>query len=86
LETARQILSVLGVFGLLGAVLWALRGGGFAALRVRGGCPRKIESMERLALTANHSLHLVRIGEREVLLATHPHGCSLLIERDGGSR
>jgi flagellar biogenesis protein FliO len=86
LEIARQMLSVLGVFALLGALLWVLRGGGFAALRVRGGRPRKIESIERLALTANHSLHLVRIGDREVLLATHPQGCSLLIEHPGGSQ
>ena len=86
MEIARQVLSVLGVFALLGGLLWMLRRGGFASLRVGGGRPRKIESLERMALTANHSLHLVRIGEREVLLATHPQGCSLLIEHEGGSQ
>ena len=39
---------------------------------------KRLESIERLTLTATHSLHLVRIGEREVVVATHPQGCTLL--------
>jgi hypothetical protein len=35
-------------------------------------------AMERLALTPQHTLHLVRINGREVLVATHPQGCSVV--------
>jgi len=52
-----------------------------------GGFPRRgpagariLETVERLALTPQHSLHLVRVGGREVVVATHPQGSTLLIE------
>jgi flagellar biogenesis protein FliO len=32
--------------------------------------------VERLALTPQHSLHLVRVGERTILVAAFPGGCS----------
>jgi hypothetical protein len=35
-------------------------------------------AVERLALTPQHTLHLVCIHGREVLLATHPQGCSAI--------
>jgi len=35
-------------------------------------------ALERLALTPQHTLHLVRIQGREVLVATHPQGCSVV--------
>ena len=68
---------------------WARRCGRCAAaarLRLPGamrpaGRGRSLESVERLALTPQHSLHLVRIGGREVVVATHPQGCALLTER-----
>ncbi len=41
---------------------------------------KALATMERLALTPHHSLHLVRIQGREVVVATHPHGCTLLSE------
>lgn len=85
MEMARQILSVLAVFGLLGAMLWLLRGGGRVRFRGLGAGPRpkQLASLERLPLTANHALHLVRIGSREVVVATHPQGCALLVEHNG---
>lgn len=91
----RQILSVLFVFLLLGGALFALRGGRLGAVRwgsLRwnssrfGRAPARTKSlatMERLALTPQHSLHLVRIQGREVVVATHPHGCTVL--SDGGT-
>jgi flagellar biogenesis protein FliO len=84
-EIARQVLSVLAVFALLGGALWALRRGGSASF---GRWPRakkrvkSIESLERLALTPQHSLHLVRIEGRELVVATHPQGCVLLTDTD----
>jgi len=79
-EIARQIFSVLLVFALLGVGLWALRKGSFrlSLARPSRGRTRSLETLERLALTPQHSLHLVRIGGRELLVATHPQGCTLL--------
>ena len=85
METAREVLPVLVVFALLGAALWTLRRGGlvkFRAMRVVG--LRRLEPIERRALTPHHALHLVRIGGREVVVATHPQGCALLIENNNG--
>jgi hypothetical protein len=47
----------------------------------RGRAPafeRPLERMERLALTPQHMLHLVRIQGREWVVATHPQGCAFL--------
>ena len=97
----RQLFSVLLVFALLGAAVWALRRGGATgqrgALRIgslrigalapfrlgfgrRPGSGRSLASLERLALTPQHSLHLVRIHGREIVVATYPHGCAVLTE------
>ena len=39
---------------------------------------KSLATMERLALTPLHSLHLVRIQGREMVVATHPRGCTVL--------
>lgn len=81
MDIVRQILAVLLVFGLLGAALWALRRRG----SLRGGLPfrppgrgRALEVVERLALTPQHSLHIVRIRSRELVVATYPNGSVVL--------
>jgi flagellar biogenesis protein FliO len=87
----RQLFSVLLVFVLLGGALVLLRRGSLASLHlgwfrlaspVAGSKPRTkaLVSLERIALTPQHSLHLVRIQGREVVVATHPQGCELLNE------
>jgi flagellar biogenesis protein FliO len=88
MEIARQVSAVLLVFSLLGAALWTLRRAG--RLRLPTGLRpvsrgRSLESVERLALTPTHSLHLVRISGREVVVATYPQGCALLTERAHGA-
>jgi flagellar biogenesis protein FliO len=82
-DVTRQVLSIFFVFALLGLALWTLRRKGAAIPRtwgrkIRG--PRRIESLERLPLTPQHVLHLVRVGGREMIVATHPQGCSVLSE------
>jgi flagellar biogenesis protein FliO len=80
MDVFRQVLSVLLVFSLLAAALWMLRRGGkvsFAGRRVMGNT-KSMATVERLALTPQHTLHIVRIHGREVLLATHPQGCSVV--------
>jgi flagellar biogenesis protein FliO len=84
MDIARQVSAVMLVFALLGAAVWTLRRGGRlrlpAGMRTTGR-GRALESVERLALTPQHSLHLVKIGGREVVVATYPQGCALLTER-----
>lgn len=38
---------------------------------------RSLAPIDRLVLTPQHSLHLVRIRGLEVVVATHPHGCTV---------
>lgn len=79
--TLRQVFSVLLVFSLLGLALWKLRRPGTALRplwRRPGASVRALEPVERLALTPQHVLHLVRVQGREVVVATHPHGCTVL--------
>jgi hypothetical protein len=79
METARQVLTVLAVFAALGGALWALRRGGGAGW---GGIvrrkPGRVEALERVALSPHHAIHLVRFGERTLLVASHAGGCTLL--------
>lgn len=74
-----QMAAVAVVLLLLGATLWALRQRGFAgvALTRRSG-GRRLECLERLPLSPHQVLHLVRMGEIELLLASSPSGCTLL--------
>jgi len=75
-ELWREAAALVVVFGLLAVAVWSLRqrGGG------RAGAAKALASVERLALTPQHTLHRVRIAGHELLLATHPQGCTLLSE------
>jgi hypothetical protein len=39
---------------------------------------RSLERMEKLVLTPQHTLHLIRVQGRDVVVATHPHGCTTI--------
>ncbi len=78
MELLRQILSILFVFGLLGAAwVWLRRRNG---LRPLGGrrVSARLSSVERLALSPHHAVHLVRLGDRCLVVAVHAGGCTLL--------
>ncbi len=86
MDIARQALSVFFVLALLGGALWALRRSAgpwhrLIARRVKDKT-RSLELVERVALTPQHSLHLVRAAGREWLLATHPRGCTVINHGD----
>lgn len=86
--TFRQVFSILLVFSLLGWVLWKLRRPGIptgALWRKPARGARALETLERLTLTPQHSLHLVRVQGREIVVATHPHGCTLMSETRSGA-
>lgn len=76
-----QIFAVLGVLALLGCGIWFLRRRGlvqFAGGKIRRPGARRLEAIERLALTPQHSLHLIRLADRLMLIALSPSGCSLI--------
>ncbi len=79
MEVMEQMAAVAVVLSLLGAALWALRKRGFGGVtlaRKSGG--RRLECLERLSLGPQQMLHLIRMGQTELLVATSPSGCTLL--------
>jgi flagellar biosynthetic protein FliO len=83
MEIAEQITMVLAVFALLGALLWFLKRRGFASMSLfprRGASGRRVEVLERVPLTPQHALHLVRVSDKVLLIGTAPSGCTLLHE------
>jgi flagellar biogenesis protein FliO len=86
-EIARQTLGVAAVLGLLAATLWWLRrwqpGRGLGNSR-RG--PRRIERIERITLTPQHSLELVRFDGAAILLALSPSGVTVLERTEWAAR
>jgi flagellar biogenesis protein FliO len=84
MQLTEQIGMVLLVFALLGGLLWFAKRRGLASIPSfpkglgRGGNGRRLEVLERVALTPQHALHLVRVSERTVLIATGPSSCTLL--------
>jgi len=82
MDIVRQSLAITFVCALLWAAMWLLRKKG--ALRIG---PRKIrgkrgmlESRGKLVLSQQHTIHLVRIGQQDLVLALHPAGVTLLAE------
>jgi len=80
MQLTEQIGMVLLVFALLGGLLWFTKKRGLAAFRVGGRSEngRRLEVLERVPLTAQHALHLVRVADRTILIATAPSSCTLL--------
>ncbi len=85
MELTEQIAMVLVVFALLGGLLWLLKKRGMAALplgfgtvRRRGAANRRVEILERVPLTPQHAIHLVRVAGKVVLIGTAPSSCTIL--------
>jgi len=80
MEFLRQGAAIALVFGLLCAALWVLRKKGavqFPGPKSQGGRDL-LQLRGRLMLTAQHSVHCVRIGQRDFVLGVHPSGITLL--------
>ena len=81
MELAQQFVVVLAVLALLCGALWMLKHKGWARTGLRrkreDGQPR-LEIIDRLSLTPNHSLHLVRMADRTLLIGLSPTACNLL--------
>jgi len=76
----QQFLAVFLVLGLLVGALWLARRKGFASVRlplVRSSAPgRNMQVIERVTLSAQHSLHLVSLGGRLIVVGVSPGGLS----------
>jgi flagellar biosynthetic protein FliO len=81
MEVFQQLVIVLLVLGLLCGSLWALKRKGWARTGLgrkrQDGQPR-LEVIDRLPLTQHHSLHLIRMADRTLLIGLSPNGCNLL--------
>ncbi len=82
MQLTEQIGMVLLVFALLGGLLWFARRRGMASFPIaslrRSSNSKRLEVLERVPLTPQHALHLVRVADRTVLIATAPSSCTLL--------
>ena len=77
----QQVLAVLFVLlSLWGAVLF-LRKKGIAGLKrpLRRDEPC-IQQLDRIRLSPQHTIHLLKIEERRLLIAVHPQGVTVLEE------
>lgn len=77
MDYLQPLLAVIMVFGLLGAALWWLKKRGMASFSItpKARAAAVLSQAERLPLSATHSLHLVRMGDRAILIASWPGGC-----------
>jgi len=76
----QQTIVAFGVLAvMLGLLMW-LRRHGIAQFRavLPSRKSRCLELLERLTLTPQHSLHVVRMNGRTLLIGVSPSGCTLL--------
>lgn len=79
MELLRQLVAVVVVFALLWTARRFLRGKTWRS----NSAPALLESRGKLALTARHSVHLIRAGDRILIVGVHPEGITFL--GDGAS-
>jgi flagellar biosynthetic protein FliO len=76
----QQILAVFLVLALLVIALWLLRRKGLASvnwsLARRHTGTKEMQVLECVALSAHHSLHLVRVRDRVILVGLAPSSCT----------
>jgi flagellar biogenesis protein FliO len=83
MEVIRQSAAIALTLALLAGSLWWLRRRGAAQWgRARSG--KVMEVIESKALCPGHALHLVRVADRVMAIATHSSGCTLLEARPLG--
>jgi len=79
-EAIQSVIAIVVVIGLLLAAVYVLRKQRMAtgpltrALRAE----RALEVVDRVTLGPQHAIHLVRVRNRQVLVATTPTSCQLL--------
>ncbi len=84
MEIIQQVFSVLLVLALLAGALWLLNRRSSLQLGWRGRRRHRgigLEAVERLPLSGQHCLHLIRLADRALLVAVHGAGCTLIESR-----
>ena len=86
LALQNQRLAITFVFGLLWGALWLLRkkGASGSVLTKRRSERGLLESVAKLSLSGQHSVHVVRVGDRELVLGVYGSGVTLLADLDRG--
>ncbi|MBI3679859.1 MAG: flagellar biosynthetic protein FliO [Acidobacteria bacterium] len=69
---------MLFILGLVVALRLAIAPGRWRRLGKRAPGGSCLETVDRVHLTPQHSLHLVRFRDRGLLVAVHQRGCTLL--------
>jgi flagellar biogenesis protein FliO len=82
MDIVRQSLAITFVFALLWLALWFLKKRGRIRTGLGSGRGESglLESRGKLTLSAQHSLHIIRVREREVVLAVHPTGITFICD------
>lgn len=75
MDLIQPLAAIVFVGAMLGGVLLLLKK---RTVRLRPSTGRRLEVIERLPLGPQHALHLVRAGDRVVLIATAPSACHVL--------
>jgi flagellar biosynthetic protein FliO len=80
MEILQQLLAVALVLGALATLLWALKRKGWVRPRISSSrdAQTQLEVISRLALTPQHSVHLIRLADRVLLVGLSPSGCNVL--------
>ena len=80
MEILQQLLAVALVLGALGTLVWVMKRKGWANGRVSKSrdAQTQLEVIGRLALTQQHSVHLIRLADRVLLVGLSPSGCNVL--------
>ncbi len=88
MEIAYQLLTVALVLGLLLVSVRMLsrnRAGWWTGWRRPPNRKHEIELIDRLSLTPQHSVHLLRVRSRTLLVSCQPGGATLLATFDADS-
>ena len=77
-----QMFGVLFVMALMAGLLWLLRRKGVAqfpmVMRSMKNKSQVLQTVDRLALTPQHSLHAVRVANRIIIIGVSPAGMTTL--------
>ncbi|MBL8228781.1 MAG: FliO/MopB family protein [Bryobacterales bacterium] len=84
MDVVQQILAAVTVIGVLLGVVWLGQRRGLVRLMGRPSSARgqRLELIDRLALSPQHSLHLVKVDNRVFLVGLAPGSCCLLDSPD----
>jgi flagellar biogenesis protein FliO len=83
MDFVQQLAGVILVFALLGILVWFAKGRSFV-LPIRSTRPRRMEILERLVLSPQHSLHLINVDGRTILIGVSPGSCHKLDDLKDG--